>query len=138
MTDRLKTPRITPGAIAGHVGMNCNCPLCGENISRRRLKKVALPGESSWLAFRWFLECPACTGALQLHPHPFECAASRWVLIGVAILNGGALLFGVKTPLSLALLSMALVAFGPFIGRALVVPADWPRYAPHASGERKA
>lgn len=118
--------------------MNCDCPLCGANLSRRRLKKVPLPGESSWLVFRWFLECPACTGALQLHPHPFECTASRWVLIGVAILNGGALLFGVKTPLSLALLSMALVAFGPFIGRALVVPADWPRYAPHASCERKA
>lgn len=118
--------------------MKCDCPLCGENLSRRRLKKVPLQGESSWLAFRWFLKCPSCTGALQLNPHPFERAAPRWVLIGVAILNGGALLFGVRAPLSLVLLSMALVAFGPFIGRALVVPAGWPRYAPHASSERRA
>ncbi len=117
--------------------MNCDCSLCGANLSRRRLKKVPLPGESSRLAFRWFLQCPACTGALQLNPHPFESAASRWVLIGVAMLNGGALLFGGRAPLSLVLLSMALVAFGPFIGRALVVPADWPRYVPHVSGERR-
>ncbi|MGC4405137.1 hypothetical protein [Methyloversatilis sp. MC4-4] len=118
--------------------MKCDCPLCGEKLSRRRLKKVPLQGESSWLAFRWFLKCPSCTGALQLNPHPLERAALRWVLIGVAMLNGGALLFGVTAPPSLALLSIALVAFGPFIGRALLVPADWPRYAPHASGERKA
>lgn len=138
MTDRLRTPRTTPGAIGGHFGMNCDCPLCGENLSRRRLKKVPLPGESSWLAFRWFLECPACAGALQLNPHPFERAAPRWVLIGVAILNGGALLFGVRAPFSLVLLSMALVAFGPFIGRALVVPAGWPQYVPHVSPVHRA
>lgn len=118
--------------------MKCDCPLCGEKLSRRRLKTVPLQGESSWLAFRWFLKCPSCTGALQLNPHPLERTALRWVLIGVAMLNGGALLFGVTAPPSLALLSIVLVAFGPFIGRALLVPADWPRYAPQASGERKA
>ncbi|WP_430432775.1 hypothetical protein [Methyloversatilis sp.] len=118
--------------------MKGDCPLCGEILSLRRLKKVPLPGESSWLAFRRFLECPECSGALQPNPHPFERAALPWVLIGVAILNGGALLFGVRASLSLAMLSMALVAFGPLIGRALVVPADWPRYVPQASGEQKA
>ena len=111
--------------------MNLGCPLCSFNLSRKRLKKVPLKGESSWLALRWYLECPNCKGALQLNQHPKEQAIVSGLLGGVAILNVCAYLSGYKASGSMALATFALILIGPFLLRAVLVPTEWSRYARH-------
>ena len=116
--------------------MNHTCPLCGENLSRRKPKKVPLKGELSWLALRWRLECPFCSGSLQENQHPFEQALPPLLFLVVGLLNFTAYLSGFKASLTLVLACIALIVLGPFVGRAIVVPKDWLRYAPLSQHKR--
>lgn len=112
--------------------MNCTCPLCSVDLSNQKVKKVPAKGESSWLALRWYLECPSCKGALQVNQHPYEKSAFP-ILVGIAaLLNAGALAFGFRASSVVAFATIAFVVLGAFVGHAIVVPKDWPKYAPHS------
>jgi hypothetical protein len=116
--------------------MNRICPLCGENLSHKRVKKVPIKGELSWLALRWHLQCPSCSGALQENLHPFEKAVFPTLMLMVALLNFFAYLFGLKASLLAVVASIGLIVIGPFIGRAIAVPRNWNRYALYPQAKR--
>lgn len=116
--------------------MNHSCPLCGENLARKKPKKVPLKGESSWLALRWRLECQFCSGSLQENQHPFEKAVFPLLMLAVGLVNFAAYLSGLKASLPLVVACIVLIVLGPFVGRAIVIPKSWLRYVPLSQHKR--
>ena len=116
--------------------MNRTCPICGADLAHKKVRRVPLAGELSWLAFRWYLQCPSCSGALQENQHPFEKAVFPTLMIIVVLLNFCAFLVGFKASLPVVVACIALVVIGPLVGRAIVVPKHWDRYAPYSQPER--
>ena len=110
--------------------MDYSCPLCKADLSHRRLKKVPLSGEFSWLALRWHLECPECKGAIQSRQHQIEEKIAAAVLISPLVLNTFSLVTGLKGSFVGFLAIVALMVIGAFAVRAFVIPKDWERYVP--------
>jgi hypothetical protein len=110
--------------------MDYSCPLCKADLSHRRLKRVPLGGESSWLALRWHLECPGCKDAIQSRQHQTEEAFFAAVLILPLLLNSFARVIGLKGSFVDFLAIVAFMVIGAFAVRAFVIPKDWERYVP--------
>ena len=116
--------------------MNRTCPICGADLAHKKVRRVPLAGELSWLAFRWYLQCPSCSGALQENQHPFEKAVFPTLMIIVALLNFCGFLFGFKVSLPAFVACIALFVIDPLVGRAIVVPKHWNRYVPYSQPKR--
>jgi ABC-type multidrug transport system fused ATPase/permease subunit len=94
--------------------MDYSCPLCKADLSHRRLKKVRLGGESSWLALRWRLECPECKGAIKLRQHRIEGVIVAAVFISPLWINYFARASGFKGLFVSYLATVALLCIGAF------------------------
>jgi DNA-directed RNA polymerase subunit RPC12/RpoP len=100
--------------------MDYRCPVCGENLAKRRLQQAVV--------VRMQIECAYCNSRIQHNFHPAEIMA---VVLG----------FGTFAALAacaywLQSQSLMLYAFGAAMASALALPLlervylrNWPRYA---------
>jgi len=103
--------------------MNTACPHCAVDLRLRKPVRRSDPG-----GMRRVLVCPACGGALALHPHPAEKFFFPGVLLALLGLNLYSGFSGVKVAPTGALVMLVLIFAGAFAVRRLLVPKDWPRY----------
>ncbi|WP_143009824.1 hypothetical protein [Propionivibrio dicarboxylicus] len=84
---------------------------------------------------RRILACPACGGALALHPHPAEKFFFPGVLLALLGLNIYSGFSGIKISPTGAVLMLALIFAAAFAVRRLLVPKDWRRYVADRSSK---
>ena len=109
--------------------MNYACPLCHADL-RGRVVAKARSGESAGRT----LICPACGGALAIHPHPAEKLFFPGVLVALLGLNIYSGFSGIKLSLEGALVMGGLIFAAAYGVRHLIPGRDWPRYQPAKPG----
>lgn len=108
--------------------MNYACPLCLADLKGARLRKIPRPGESRFLAMRWHLECPRCSGELMQNQHPNERQVLPWLFTFVVLFNGIGWMAGYRASGTVFLAVLVSMFFGAYAIPYFTVPKDWQRY----------
>ncbi len=103
--------------------MNYACPHCHADLRRRVVAKAPSGGSAGRT-----LVCPACSGALAIHPHPAEKLFFPGVLVSLLGLNIYSGFSGIKVSLAGALIMGGIIFAAAYGVRHLVPGRDWPRY----------